>query len=73
MDEHVADTYANRDEPIPVINLQSITNDLSSSNGNGKNDTLGSEIDDGSEDAAGGHKRSHSLQDRLFARSVEPC
>ena len=70
MDERVSSTFANRDEAIPAINLQPTTHSLLSEDESGENGASKSKIGDAGEDIVGSHKRSHSLQDRLFAKYV---
>ena len=79
MDEWTAETFlANREEPIPAINTPGNSGKSSDS----KHDPAKGKAPDGAtegEDVAGEatagarHSKSHSLQDRLFAKFVPPC
>ena len=77
MDEFTADAFANRDEPIPVINVSGTdAPSTPSSDGDSKRSRLmhalaTSKSNDKSQDGRANSQGSgsgHSLQDRLFAK-----
>ena len=81
MEEYSVDTFANRGEPIPVFNvLGSDDGPLGSSSDEERNrrsehlkpDATEGGVDDGSnlDQSQESHKRSQSLQDRLFSKFV---
>ena len=78
MDEYTIDAFVNRDEPIPVINLNVSGSDTpltTSSDSEGKRARLknalsGSNLKNKLQDVVGpsSSESGHSLQDRLFAK-----
>jgi hypothetical protein len=75
MNERTADSsVANRDDPIPVINVQG--ENKASSAKDGKRDSLRSTVPDqapaeaGAAETSSKHTRHQSLQDRLFTKFV---
>ena len=76
MEEYAVDTFANRDDAIPVINVQR-SNDSSSSDEQATKQapatpTKREEGTASDGDAGSAHKRNRSLQDRLFTKLVSP-
>lgn len=70
MDEWTADAFANREDPIPVLNFQGTdrSSDDDSKSDQVKIQNRGSAA--AGDAAVGYHSRTHSIQDRLFAKFV---
>ena len=79
-DEYTVETFANRDAPLPVISLSAGADDASSDEGSisgtqraqlsAHNASPGTSDAESTASTTTPHKRSQSLQDRLFAKCV---